>query len=175
MNLYQSAKSLQPSSANSGGHWSLETRRAITVQSKGGGQLSVASGEVWATLSAGRAGLNLWRSAPSNGLEPCVWLKDYFLSSGDTLLVPMGAKVVIQAMGRAQDLPVAFDWSHTPDAVRLNPVGHASRIEQAELRHATSQLGVAVAQVLHALHRLVTAVLAGHKGPKSEQRLNNCL
>lgn len=158
MNLYFPSQSAPLDATSQTGNWLLETGRAITVASRSGGQLSVARGRVWATL--GTAGTQPWVAAP---LEPCITLKDYFLSAGDTLSVPPGAKVVIESMGRAHSLPVAFAWGPTAQAVR------PSRVEVVQ---AAGELGHALGQVMRAARRLVAAVLLG---PKPEQRLETCL
>ena len=140
------------------GNWLLETGRAMTVSSRTGGQLRVARGRVWATLGSG--GNPPWSAA---ALAPCTMLTDYFLNAGDTLAVPPGASVVIESLGQARSLPVAFAWAHTAPAVL------PGRVEVAQ---AAAELGRALGQVLLAVRRLVAAVLLG---PKPEQRLETCL
>ena len=158
MNLYFPSQSTSLDATNQTGNWLLETGRAITVTSRSGGQLQVARGRVWATLGSEHS--QPWRAAP---LEPCATLQDYFLSAGDTLHVPPGAKVVIESMCRAQSLPVAFAWSHAPQAHRQTRVG---------VVQAANELRLALGQVLQAARRLVGAVVLG---PKPEQRLKTCL
>ena len=143
------------------GHWLLETGRAMTVMSHSGGQLRVASGQVWATL--GSSSPQPWRAAP---LTPSATLTDYFLGAGDTLVVPPGASVVIESLGQARSLPVAFAWA--PSA----PVEPAERPGRVAVLQAAGELGRALGQVLLAARRLATAIVLG---PKPEQRLETCL
>jgi Protein of unknown function (DUF2917) len=158
VNLYFPAQCASLDATSQTGNWLLETGRAITVMSRSGGQLQVARGQVWATLGSDNP--QPWRAAP---LEPCATLKDYFLSAGDTLLVPPGARVVIESTGRAQSLPVAFAWGHAAQPARLSKV---------EVVQAAGELQLALVQVLRAARRLVGAVVLG---PKPEERLETCL
>ena len=149
MNLFFPNPSTSLENTSQTGNWLLETGRAITVTSRRGGQLRVARGRVWATLGANNTAA--WRSVP---LEPCAMLEDYFLSAGDMLSVPPGAKVVIESMEQTEAAPVAFSWGHAPQPVS------ASRTELAQ---ASSELGFALGQAVRALRRLVAAVLVGQK------------
>lgn len=166
--------------ANPSGHWLLQTGRAVTVLSRGGGQLSIARGQIWATLGSATPRRYLpWHRAP---LQPCATLKDYFLSAGDTLRIPPGARVVIESLLRTHDLPVAFDWSYAAPLGRASRYGLASvgtRASHAELVQATGELGAALGQVARALRRLVGAVLAARRqarrSPKQAPGLHACL
>ena len=162
MNLYFSVQSSANQPVNPSGHWLLQTNRAMTVHSKGGGQLSIARGRVWATLGSARGYPYPWHNTP---LEPCAMLKDYFLNAGDTLVVPPRARVVIESMGDAKDLPVAFDWESVPKAARV------SRTSRSEVVLAAGQLGDALGEVGRALRRLMGAVLVSLK---QAQRLETC-
>ena len=142
------------------GNWLLKAGLAITITSRSGGQLCVARGRVWATLGSGRT--LLWNAAP---LAPRTKLTDYFLNAGDTLAVPPGASVVIESLGQAQSLPVAFAW------VNKAPVKLAKRPRRAAVAQAAGELGRVLRQVLPAARRLAVAVLLG---PKPEQRLETC-
>ena len=149
MNLYFPNEKASPEHTSQPGNWLLETGRAITVMPRRGGQLRIARGSVWATLSASNtAG---WRSVP---LQPCAMLEDYFLSAGDVLHVPPGAKVVIESMEQTQTAPVAFSWDHAP---------HQASATRAELVQASGELADAVGQTMRALRRLVIAMWAGRK------------
>ena len=92
-------------------------------------------------------------------------LKDYFLNAGDTLVVPQGVGVVMESMGNAKDLPVAFDWDCVPKAARM------SRTSRPEVVLAAGQLGDALGQVGRALRRLMGAVLVS---PRQAQQLETC-
>ena len=162
MNLYFPVQSPSNQPANMSGHWLLQTNRAITVVANSGGKLHIARGQVWTTLGSARGYPYPWRNTP---LEPCAMLKDYFLNAGDTLVVPQGVRVVMESMGNAKDLPVAFDWDCVPKAARM------SRTSRPEVVLAAGQLGLALGEVGRALRRLMGAVLAS---PKPAQRLKTC-
>ena len=162
MNLYFPVQSSANQPANPSGHWLLQTNRAMTVHSKGGGQLSISRGRVWATLGSARCYRYPWRNTP---LEPCAMLKDYFLNTGDTLVVPPQARVVMESMGDAKDLPVAFDWDCVPKAALV------SRTSHSEVILAAGQLGDALGEVGRALRRLISAVLVSLK---QAQQLETC-
>ena len=158
MNLYFPAPTSSQNSSDQSGNWRLQSGRAITLSPAAGGQLSVASGQLWATLgSSGR-----WRQAAT--LERCATYKDYFLSAGDALTVPPGASLVVESFNRTQSVPVAFAWSLTPQL--------ATRSKRAGVVQAAAELGQALAQVARALGRLAGAVLIG---AKPDQRLETCL
>lgn len=158
MNLYFPAPLFNQELTALCGNWLLQRGRAITLSPTSGGQLSVASGQLWATLGNSSG----WRQAAT--LERCATYKDYFLNAGDALTVPQGASLVIEPVGAAQSAPVAFAWSVTP---RL-----ASHSSPAGVLQAASELSQALAQVARALRRLVVAVIVG---VKPEQRLETCL
>ena len=162
MNLYFPVQSPANQPANMSGHWLLQTNRAITVVANNSGKLHIARGRVWATLGSARGYPYPWHNTP---LEPCAMLKDYFLNAGDTLVVPPRARVVIESMGDAKDLPVAFAWDLVPKAARVN------RTSRSEVVLAAGQLGDALGEVGRALRRLMGAVLASLK---QAQRLKTC-
>ena len=159
MNLYFPAQLPAIGLVNPSGHWLLQGDRAITVLSGGGGQLRVARGQVWATLGSA-PGYKLRRTAP---LERCATVKDYFLNAGDTLVVPSGVRLVMESMGRSQDLPVAFDW---------NFKAQSNQSSRMELTQATGELSAALGDVGRALRRLVVAVLTS---PNQAQPLERVL
>lgn len=163
MNLFFPAQSPTGEAANPSGHWLLQTGRAVTVLSKGGGQLRIARGQVWATLGSAHDNHYPWHAAP---LEPCAVVKDYFLSAGDALVVPPGARVVLESTGRKQDLPVAFDWDY------VLPSAKARRASRAEVAQATGELGAALGDVRRALRRLIGALVSP---PKQARGLEACL
>ena len=162
MNLYFPVQSPANQPVNPSGHWLLQTNRAITVVANSGGKLHISRGQVWATLGSAHGNPYFWRNTP---LEPCVMLKDHFLNAGDTLVVPLEVRVVMEIMGDAKDLPVAFDWESVPKAARQ------SRTSRSEVVLAAGQLGDALGQVGRALRRLMTAVLVS---PKQAQRRETC-
>ena len=149
----------------------LETGRAITMASKGCGQLSVARGQLWATLGLNRTPRTLWKWTRSEPLEPRATPNDYFLNSGDTLLVPAGANVVLQGMGRLHDSPVAFGWSGAP-LTRAESVCRIKQTNRIELAQAGSELGTALGQLLRAVRRLLATVLVASR---RDQPLKSCV
>ena len=162
MNLYFPVQSPANQPVNPSGHWLLQTNRAITVVANSGGKLHIARGQVWATLGSAYGNPYPWRNMP---LEPCAMLKDYFLNAGDTLVVPPRARVVMESMGNAKNLPAAFDWDFVPKAARV------SRTSRSEVVLAAGQLGDALGQVGRALRRLMGAVLVS---PRQAQQLETC-
>ena len=163
MNLYFPVQSPANQPVNPNGHWLLQSNRAITVVAHSGGKLHIARGRVWATLGSAHANPYSWRNTP---LEPCTMLKDYFLNAGDTLVVPRGAKVVMESMALGHDLPAAFDWDLVPPSAKIRRASHE------EMLLATGELGTALSQVGRALRRLADAVLAS---PRHAQRPDVCL
>ena len=159
MNLYFPVQSPANQPVNPSGHWLLQTNRAITVVANSGGKLHIARGQVWATLGSAHGNPYPWRNT---ALEPCAMLKDYFLNAGDTLVVPPRARVVLESMGDAKDLTVAFDWDFVPNAARV------SRTSRSQVVLAAGHLGNALGEVGLALRRLMGAVLVS---PKQAQRL----
>ena len=162
MNLYFPVQSPANQPVKPSGHWLLQTNRAITVVANSGGKLHIARGQVWATLGSAHGNPYPWRNT---ALEPCAMLKDYFLNAGDTLVVPPRTRVVMESMGHAKDLPVAFDWNCVPKAARVR------QTSRSEVVLAAGQLGDALGQVGRALRRLMGAVLVS---PKHAQRLETC-
>ena len=152
MNLYFPVLSPANPSADATGNWLLQSGRAITLKPADGGQLDVANGQLWATLSDARTAWP-WLT-PQARLERCATLKDYFLHAGESLAVPPGAQLVIESTGRSQTLPVAFAWSAA--------VQHAKQTAQprrAGVVQASSELAQALAQVARALRHLAVALL----------------
>lgn len=163
MNLYFPVQSPANQPANPSGHWLLQTNRASTVMAHGGAKLHIARGRVWATLGSAHANPYSWRNTP---LKPCTMLKDYFLNAGDTLVVPPGARVVMESMALKHDLPAAFDWDLMPPSAKIRRASHE------EMLLATGELGTALSQVGCVVRRLADAVLAS---PRHAQRPDVCL
>ncbi len=162
MNLYFPAQLPANDAAHQSGNWLLQTGRAISMMPAAGGQLTVASGQLWATL--GEGGPALRRNAR---LARCATLQDYFLNAGDTLLVPPGARLVIESMACGQTAPAAFAWGSLPQLALQT--AHPRR---AGVVQAAGEVAQALGQVAHALRRLMHAVLAG---PGRGQPAEACL
>lgn len=151
MNLYFPAQLPANDAAHQSGNWLLQTGRAISLMPAAGGQLTVARGRLWATL--GEGGPPLRRNAR---LARCATLQDHFLNAGDTLLVPPGARLVIESMACAQTAPAAFAWGLLPQLAL-----QTARPRRAGVVQAAGEVVQALGQVAHALRRLMHAVLAG--------------
>ena len=152
MNLYFPAQSSATPSSDATGHWLLQSGRAITLSPAAGGQLAVANGELWATLSDARSA---WpRLTPQARLERCATFKDYFLHGGDSLAVPPGARVVIESTGRSETAPAAFAWSPATTHAK-----QPAQPRRAGVVQAASELAQALAHVARALRHLAAALL----------------
>ena len=125
-----------------------------------GGKLHIARGQVRATLGSAHANPYTWRNKP---LEPRTMLKDCFLTAGDTLAMPPGARVVPESMALEHDSAAAFDWHLMPPSAKIRSASHE------EMLLATGELGNALSQVRRALRRLADAVLVS---PRHAHRLN---
>ena len=77
MNHYFPARSSANPCVDASGNWLLQSGRAITLSPAAGGQLNVANGQLWVTLSDARTAWP-WLT-PQARLERCATLKDYFL------------------------------------------------------------------------------------------------
>ena len=167
MNLFFPAQSPASPSADATGHWLLQTGRAITLSPVTGGQLDVANGQLWATLSDARSAWQ--RLTPKARLERCATFKDYFLHAGESLAVPPGARVVLESTGRSQTTPAAFAWSPA--------TAHAKQPAQprrAGVVQASSELAQALAQVARALRHLAAALLVQPQ-PGADATRSPCL
>ena len=152
MNLYFPAQSSANPCVDASGNWLLQSGRAITLSPAAGGQLNVATGQLWATLSDARTA---WpRLTPKARLEPCATLKDYFLHAGDSLTVPPGAQLVIESTGRSQTSPAAFAWSPA-----IMHVKQTAQPRRAGVVQASNELAQALGQVARALRQLAAALL----------------
>ena len=152
MNHYFPARSSANPCVDASGNWLLQSGRAITLSPAAGGQLNVANGQLWVTLSDARTAWP-WLT-PQARLERCATLKDYFLHAGESLAVPPGAQLVIESTGRSQTLPVAFAWS--PAIIQAKQTAQPRR---AGVVQASSELAQALAQVARALRHLAVALL----------------
>ena len=152
MNLYFPAQSSATPSSDATGKWLLQRGRAITLLPVTGGQLDVANGQLWATLSDARSA---WpRLTPKARLERCATFKDYFLHAGDSLAVPPGARVVLESTGRSQTTPAAFAWSPATTHAK-----QPAQPRRAGVAQAASELAQALAHVARALRHLAVALL----------------
>src|SRR6185312_5122410 len=77
--------------------WRLDAGRAVTMRPHETGVLSVAHGQVWATLQGPHRG---------RGND----LGDHFLLPGESLTLRAGQQVVLEAWDAASQAPVWFSW-----------------------------------------------------------------
>ncbi len=125
--------------ATTNGYWKLGAGRAMSLSPREPGTLSIAEGRVWLTVGGtAREHLNLWG--------------DHVLAAGDTLRLPPGAQVVVEAWDRAGGPPVRFDWvpQSAPALTRW----------QREVRQPLGDLGRALGAASTAFVRLLGGLLA---------------
>lgn len=126
-----------PLAAN--GYWKLGAGRAMTLRPREWGTLCVAEGRVWLTVDgAARERLGLWG--------------DHVLAAGDTLRLPPGAQVVMEAWDRRDGPPVRFDWVPCRQPVLTR--------WQREVRQPLGDLGRALGAASVAFVRLLGGLLA---------------
>lgn len=121
------------------GFWKLGAGRAMTLSPREWGTISIAEGRVWLTVGGtARERLNLWG--------------DHVLEAGDTLRLPPGAQVVVEAWSRPGDGAVRFDWVPQP--------APALTRWQREVRQPLGDLGRALGAAGTAFARLLGGLLA---------------
>lgn len=121
-----------------GGAWKLSPGRAMTLQPRQRGRLTVAQGSVWATSDGPHAG-------PLNDRG------DRFIGAGGRIELTGGERLVIQALDARQ--PAYFSWDPLPHATR-------STIRLVELAQPARDLRLAVVLGLGAAGRLFAALAA---------------
>lgn len=109
------------------GAWRLGAGEAIALRPREASRFLVMRGRAWVTLGDGI---------------------DHVLSAGDSLPVPLGARVVVEAWGDG----LAFDWLALPAraSVKGAPAGFGQRVgaPARELGRALGQVGVAAARLM---------------------------
>ena len=123
--------------ADRAGYWKLSAGRALTLTPREWGRLCIAQGRVWLTadvLSSDRAAL----------------AGDHVLSAGQSLLLPPGAQVVVEAWERAGGAPVHFQWMPQPSPALTR--------WQQEVVRPLNDLGRAGAVALQATWRLLAGL-----------------
>lgn len=120
------------------GAWRLHPGHAMSLRPKKAAVLRVYCGKVWVTAGAGQAGI----SSDSG---------DWFLGPGDVLMVPAGARMVIEPMSPCGDLaPVHFDWS--------DQIVVPSRFV-CDVAQPAGEVAAALLQAGVALMRMLTGIL----------------
>lgn len=122
------------------GAWRLHPGHAMRLQPTEGAVLQVRSGRLWVTLGE-----------PDAGVPGCSG--DRFLQDGDRLVVPAGARLVMESLdAREGDAPVCFDWTDlAADAGAAARFGREVAAPSRELMLALGQAGLAAARVLRGL------------------------
>ena len=134
----QQSIALAPAATAAMGGWTLAASRALALRPRKPFTLVLLQGAVWVTLTGPHAG-----HGNAHG--------DVFLQAGDSLAVPAGQRVVLEALGRAGeggDGPVRFDWVPAPSA-------QAGSVWQQSVAQPLADLGQALRSAAAAAGRLV--------------------
>ncbi|MES2632216.1 MAG: DUF2917 domain-containing protein [Pseudomonadota bacterium] len=127
--------SQQSTAASLPGTWKLSHGRAITLQPREEGTFKVAHGQVWVT----------W-DGPHNGAGN--QSGDHFVSTGQTLRVRAGERLVVESSNWTQRSPSYFSWEPLPARVRSTaPRINAVTQPLADLRLAVAFGGRALARL----------------------------
>jgi hypothetical protein len=94
----------QASSPRLPGTWKLEQGRAVTLRPREDGVLKIAHGRIWLTFDGPHAG-------PLNDLG------DRLLGAGEQVLVPAGARIVMESCDRHAPVYFTWDFCLQPQAV----------------------------------------------------------
>lgn len=122
------------------GRWRLHPGQAMALRPQQAAVLRIFCGRVWVTL--GQPG----------GASPDT-AGDRFLGPGDVLVVPAGARLVMEPLATPGDAqPVHFDWSGTA------AVAAPSRFDR-EVASPARELGTALGQATGALARVLRGLL----------------
>jgi Protein of unknown function (DUF2917) len=131
------------------GAWRLYPGHAMGLCPKETSVLRVHRGRVWVTLGAPGA-----PSPQDSG--------DRFLQAGESLVVPVGARLVMEPLvpSGATD-PVCFDWSGAMAPVAADRFGREVLAPMRELAGALGQAGIALARVLRGVLGYSEFLVAG--------------
>ena len=139
--VYPVSPALSPAaSASRAGAWRLHPGCAMSLRPKDTAVLRIRRGRVWVTL--GEPGV-----MSPDGAGDC------FLQDGDVLLVPAGARLVMEPLApRGASDPVCFDWTEAAaPAMETDRFGRDVLLPLRELGTALGQSGLALARVLRGL------------------------
>lgn len=121
------------------GSWRLHPGHAMGLRPRRDSVLRIYCGRVWVT---------------QGGPYPVVGREsgDHFLSPGDALRVPAGARLVMEPLADAGDeRPVHFDWTEVVPQRRSERFAQDVLAPARELRAAVVQSGVALARLVRGL------------------------
>ena len=119
--------------------WRLDARRAMTLRPHVPSRLQINQGRVWVTMGQPRGAGN------ESG--------DVVLAAGESLVVPAGARLVMEPWQPAEG-PVRFDWNVEP--LSAAPAGDFSR----EVGAPSRDLALALGQAGGAFTRLLRGLWA---------------
>lgn len=128
----------------SAGCWQLKRGHALGLHPACAAELHLVRGKLWITLGA---------SGDARGLGDQAG--DIFLSAGQSLTVPAGARLVMESLDPIDAPDVLFDWSDAPAA---GSEQQSSRF-QRDVAAPAADLLWAVKGALRALVRLIRGVL----------------
>ena len=121
------------------GGWRLRPGHAMSLQPRRESLLRIYCGRVWVTQGG---------PYPVIGRES----GDCFLSPGDTLQVPAGARLVMEPLAEAGDeRPVHFDWVEAPGQRAGERFAREVLVPARELQRAVVESGQALVRVLRGL------------------------
>lgn len=121
------------------GSWRLHPGHAMSLRPRRASLLRIYCGRVWVT-----------QGGPYDliGRES----GDRFLSPGDTLRVPAGARLVMEPLAEAGDeQPVHFDWAEAPCQRPAERFASEVLVPARELRRAVALAGQALVRTLRGL------------------------
>ena len=117
--------------------WRLDARRAMTLRPHAPSRLQINQGRVWVTMGQPQGAGN------ESG--------DLMLTAGESLMVPAGARLVMEPWQPAEG-PVRFDWSVEPlAATSAGAFRHEVVAPSRDLARALGQAGGAFARLLRGL------------------------
>lgn len=131
--------------------WRLDARRAMTLRPQLASRLHITQGRAWVTLGVPHQG-----AGNESG--------DVMLAAGESLLVPAGARLVIEPWQPASAGPVRFDWCaepETPALARPDRFGREVVAPSRELAAALGQAGWALARLMRGLLGYSEYLVAG--------------
>jgi hypothetical protein len=136
---------------NAAGCWHLGAGRALTLQPREAGELSISQGRVWATFDGPHPG-------PANDRG------DLVLKPGERLQLKAGQRVVLESWGAAANAsatsaanaPAWFVWQTQPAQLPLG--AHSGSRWQLTVAQPARELGHALWQTVQAFGRLIWGV-----------------